>query len=166
MRLLARVGSLRAVVAVTVGFIALNMLLVVLGNVTDYGTNEEFVKHVLAMDTTFGEGLKWRAITSPAIVTVVYVAIILWEAVAAVLLTAGTIAYLRDREETARRAASAGLLMVVALFLGGFITIGGEWFAMWQSKDWNGIGAALRMVTVAGFALILVHLNPKQATPR
>ncbi len=165
MRLLARVGSLRAVVAVTVGFIALNMLLVVLGNITDYSTNEEFVKHVLAMDTTFGEGLKWRAITSPAIVTVVYLVIILWEAIAAVLLTAGTVAYLRDREDSARKFASAGLLMVVALFLGGFITIGGEWFAMWQSKDWNGITAALRMVTIAGFALVLVHLNPRRATP-
>ncbi|GLY51900.1 DUF2165 domain-containing protein [Lentzea sp. NBRC 102530] len=165
MRLLARVGSLRAVVAVTVGFIALNMILVVLGNVTDYGTNEAFVQHVLAMDTTFGEGLKWRAITSPVVVTIVYVAIIGWEAIAAVLLTAGTIAYLRDKEESARRFASAGLMMVVALFLGGFITIGGEWFAMWQSKDWNGITAALRMVTIAGFALVLVHLRREKATP-
>lgn len=164
MRFLARVGSLRAVVAVTVGFIALNMLLVVLGNVTDYGTNEAFVKHVLAMDTTFGKELKWRAITSPAAVTVVYVAIILWEAISAILLTAGTIAYIRDREDTARKFASAGLLMIVALFLGGFITVGGEWFAMWQSKDWNGIGAALRMVTIAGFALILVHLSPRRAS--
>ncbi|ANZ36526.1 hypothetical protein BBK82_11075 [Lentzea guizhouensis] len=164
MRLLARVGSLRAVVAVTVGFIALNMILVVLGNITDYGTNEAFVRHVLAMDTTFGEGLKWRAITSPAVVTLVYVAIIVWEAISALLLTAGTIAYLRDREESARQFASAGLMMVVALFLGGFITIGGEWFAMWQSKDWNGIGAALRMVTIAGFALVLVHLSPRRAS--
>ena len=164
MRLLARVGSLRAVVAVTVGFIALNMLLVVLGNITDYGTNEAFVQHVLAMDTTFGEGLKWRAITSPAIVTVVYVVIIVWEAISAILLTAGTVAYARGREDSARTLASAGLLMVVALFLGGFITIGGEWFAMWQSKDWNGIGAALRMVTIAGFALVLVHLSPRRAS--
>ncbi|SEQ21597.1 Predicted small integral membrane protein [Lentzea xinjiangensis] len=164
MRLLARVGSLRAVVAVTVGFIALNMLIVVFGNITDYGTNEAFVRHVLAMDTTFGEGLKWRAITSPAVVTLVYVLIIAWEAVSAVLLTAGTIAYLRGREDSARSLASAGLLMVVALFLGGFMTIGGEWFAMWQSQDWNGIPAALRMVTVAGFALVLVHLTPRRAT--
>ena len=144
MRLLARVGSLRAIVAVTVGFIALNMLLVVFGNVTDYGTNEAFVKHVLAMDTTFGKELKWRAITSPAVVTIVYVAIILWEAISAVLLTAGTIAYIRDKEDSARKFASAGLLMIVALFLGGFITIGGEWFAMWQSGDWNGLDAATR----------------------
>ncbi|MFS8104116.1 DUF2165 domain-containing protein [Lentzea alba] len=165
MRLLARVGSLRAVVAVTVGFIALNMLLVVLGNITDYGTNEAFVQHVLSMDTTFGTELKWRAITSPAVVTIVYVAIIIWEAISAILLTAGTVAYLRDREDSARKFASAGLLMIVALFLGGFITVGGEWFAMWQSKDWNGISAALRMVTIAGFALILVHLNPRRATP-
>ncbi|KJK49589.1 hypothetical protein UK23_13555 [Lentzea aerocolonigenes] len=155
---------MRAVVAVTVGFIALNMLLVVLGNVTDYGTNEAFVKHVLSMDTTFGKELKWRAITSPAAVTIVYVAIIVWEAISAVLLTAGTIAYIRDKEDSARKFASAGLLMIVALFLGGFITVGGEWFAMWQSKDWNGITAALRMVTIAGFALILVHLSPRRAT--
>ena len=80
------------------------------------------------------------------------------------LLIAGTVAYARDREDSARKFASAGLLMIVALFLGGFMTIGGEWFAMWQSKDWNGIPAALRMVTIAGFALILVHLSPRRAT--
>ena len=61
------------------------------------------------------------------------------------------------------RMITAGLLMIVALFLGGFITVGGEWFAMWQSKDWNGISAALRMVTIAGFALILWRLRVPHA---
>ena len=36
-------------------------------NLVDYGSNHEFVKHVLSMDTTFpGNKLMGRAITNPA----------------------------------------------------------------------------------------------------
>ena len=48
--------------------------------------------------------------------------------------------------------------MVLLLFGAGFLAIGGEWFAMWQSKDWNGLEAATRNVTLAGIALVVVHL--------
>ncbi|MCE6994293.1 DUF2165 domain-containing protein [Saccharothrix sp. S26] len=158
MRLLAWVGSLRAAVTALTGITALYMGLVVLGNVTDYDTNHAFVQHVLAMDTTFGSpNTSWRAITSPAAVTAVYVLIILWEAVTALVLVAGLVAWLRRREEVARRLSSTGWVMQVLLFGGGFIAIGGEWFLMWQSKEWNGLSAAFQNFVVAALGLVLLH---------
>jgi predicted small integral membrane protein len=38
-----------------------------------------------------------------------------------------------------------------------FISVGGEWFLMWQSKTWNGQDAAFRMFVVLG--IILVYLS-------
>jgi hypothetical protein len=45
-------GSLPVAIAVFVGLNALYMLLVAFGNITDFGTNQAFVHHVFAMDTT------------------------------------------------------------------------------------------------------------------
>jgi predicted small integral membrane protein len=162
MRLLARVGSPQAAITALTGITALYMGLVVFGNVTDYGTNHAFVQHVLAMDTTFGSpNTSWRAITSPAVVTAVYVLIILWEAATALVLLAGLVAWLRRREEVARRLSSAGWVMQVLLFGGGFIAIGGEWFVMWQSKDWNGLSAAFQNFVVAALGLVLLHASKR-----
>ena len=36
-----------------VGTVALYMALVAFSNITDFGTNQQFVRHVFAMDTTF-----------------------------------------------------------------------------------------------------------------
>lgn len=164
MRIFARVGSLNTVVAVLTGISALYMLLVVFGNVTDYGSNEAFVKHVLSMDTTFkSDKTMWRAITSPTAVTIVYAAIIAWEALTALILTAGFVAWLRGKASAANLS-STGWLMQVMLFLGGFITIGGEWFVMWQSEQWNGLQAALQNVIIAAFGLVLVHLTRQKAS--
>jgi predicted small integral membrane protein len=60
--------------------------------------------------------------------------------------------------ERARQVATLGLLMIVALFAGGFIAVGGEWFAMWQSTEWNGLQPALQNTILAAFALVLVQL--------
>ncbi|MGW9433421.1 DUF2165 family protein, partial [Streptomyces decoyicus] len=65
----------------------------------------------------------------------------------------------------ARQISTLGLLMVVLLFGVGFLAIGGEWFAMWQSKDWNGLEAATRNLTVAGIALLVVHLPGAAGKP-
>jgi predicted small integral membrane protein len=164
MRVLQTFGSLRVVVAVLAAITAVQMALIAFGNITDYETNHQFVVHVLAMDTTFqSPNMMWRAITSPALVTIVYVAIIVWETVAALVLIAATVAWVRALAgrgpvATARRLSSIGWLMWVALFGGGFVAIGGEYFQMWQSQDWNGLDAAMRNVLIAGVALILNHL--------
>ena len=71
-----------------------------------------------------------------------------------------TVAFIRD---------TIGLLMLVTLFFGGFITIGGEWFQMWKSTQWNGLDPAFRNATLALVTLVLVHLPAPvwaRVTPR
>ncbi|MGW0535976.1 DUF2165 domain-containing protein [Streptomyces sp. NPDC003032] len=156
--------ALPVAVAVLTATVALCITLVAFGNITDFGTNQQFVRHVLAMDTTFkDDDLMWRAVESTALQDAAYIAIIVWETVAALVLIAATVLWagaLRRRAgfRRAQRLGTAGLLMVLLLFGAGFIGVGGEWFAMWQSEDWNGLDAATRVVTLAGIVLIVSHL--------
>ncbi|HEY2699664.1 MAG TPA: DUF2165 family protein, partial [Pseudonocardiaceae bacterium] len=53
MRFLARLGTIRTVVALLALSTGLQMAFIAFGNITDFGTNQAFVVHVLAMDTTF-----------------------------------------------------------------------------------------------------------------
>ena len=63
--------------------VGLYLALVVFNNLTDYGSNYQFVHHVLAMDTTFpGNAGMWRAIDAPWIYHAFFASIILWEAIA------------------------------------------------------------------------------------
>ncbi|MPY61086.1 DUF2165 domain-containing protein [Streptomyces spongiae] len=139
--------------------VALYIALVAFSNITDFGTNQAFVRHVLAMDTTFkDEDLMWRAIESRALQDAAYVAIIVWETVAAIVLIWGTYLWVRRDQLRARRVSTLGLLMLMLLFGAGFIGIGGEWFVMWQSGDWNGLDAATRVFTLSGVVLLVIHL--------
>lgn len=49
--------------------------------------------------------------------------------------------------------------MLMVLFGAGFIAVGGEWFSMWQSKDWNGLEAATRVFLLSGVVLLVVQLT-------
>ena len=163
-------GTLPVVCAVLVALNGLYMLLVAFGNITDYSANQAFVQHVLAMDTTNfggppGTGLDprvmWRAITAPGLQTAAYVGVIGWEAVTALVLVAAVVLWVRERgtaQPTARVVSTAGLLMVLALFFGGFIVVGGEWFQMWRSTAWNGLDPAFRNSVLALIPLVLLHL--------
>lgn len=168
-------GTLPFACTVVVAINALYILLVAIGNITDYGTNFDFVKHVLSMDTTNfgappGEGLDqdvmWRAIEAHWFHHVAYVGVILWESTAALVLLASVRAWLRAPRarnyEQARRLATIGFSMILVLFMGGFITIGGEWFQMWRSTSWNGLEPAFRNSVLAAFGLVLIHLPSNQ----
>lgn len=140
--------------------------LVVLGNVTDYGANFAYVSHVLKMDTTFPPSRdSWRAIHSPAAHHAFYGGIILWEALVAGLCFAGALRLWRARRATAavfhhaKSLAIVGITAGLLLWFGAFITIGGEWFLMWQSTTWNGIDAAARLFTCFGIVLLFVSLR-------
>ncbi|MEG8281190.1 DUF2165 domain-containing protein [Streptomyces sp. AHA2] len=153
-------GGLSLAATLLTATIALYMALVAFGNITDFGTNQQFVRHVLAMDTTFrDEDLMWRAVTSTALQDTAYVLIIVWETVAALVLVYGTWLWARRDAAAARRMSTYGLLMVMLLFGVGFIAIGGEWFSMWQSKTWNGLDAATRIFLFSGVVLIVNQLT-------
>jgi predicted small integral membrane protein len=141
--------------------------LVVFNNLTDYNSNYQFVHHVLLMDSTFpGNHGMWRAIHPLWIQTAFYDLIILWEVVSMLLIWAGTVRLLRAIGTTAtvfqraKRLAIAGLTVGMLMWFGAFLTIGGEWFLMWQSPTWNGQEAAFRMFLVEGIILLLL-LTPE-----
>jgi predicted small integral membrane protein len=141
--------------------------LVVFNNLTDYNSNYQFVHHVLLMDSTFpGNHGMWRAIHPLWIHTAFYDSIISWEVVSMLLIWAGTVRLLRAIGKTAtafqsaKRLAIAGLTVGMLMWLGAFLTIGGEWFLMWQSRTWNGQDAAFRMFLVEGVILLLL-LTPE-----
>jgi predicted small integral membrane protein len=60
----------------------------------------------------------------------------------------------------AKHIAIAGLTLNLLMWLVAFLSVGGEWFLMWQSKTWNGQNAAFRMFTVVGIVLLLL-LQPE-----
>ncbi len=172
-----RTGSIRSprIYAMTsgvlTGTIALYITLVAFGNITDFDSNQQFVRHVLAMDTTFkDDDLMWRAIDSTTLQDAAYVAIIAWETLSALVLLAATAMWFAgpsgDRVRRARQAGTVGLLMLMLLFGAGFIGIGGEWFAMWQSEKWNGLEAATRVFMISGIVLLLIHLLPSASADR
>lgn len=157
--------SIRTSKTALLAAVAFFLLLVVFNNTTDYGSNYAFVSHVLAMDTTFPGNLgMWRAIHATWMYHAFYASIILWEAVSGCLIAAGALRLWSAREtdaatfNRAKSLAVAGLSLSLLQWFVAFISVGGEWFLMWQSHTWNGQDAAFRMFTCIGIVL-LVLLN-------
>jgi predicted small integral membrane protein len=142
--------------------IAVLSTLVAFNNVTDYGSNFTYVKHVLSMDTTFpGNHGLWRRIESDALQHMAYVLIILTEVGIAGLTAVGGLRLLGARGDAARfnarkTCAVLGLALGLVLFVGGFLALGGEWFLMWQSEIWNSQEEATMFATIFGIALVLL----------
>jgi len=164
--------TLRLAKIVLVAAIALFYTLVVLNNTTDYYTNYQWVHHVLMMDTTFpGNHGMWRAIHHPVIHTLFYGGIISWEGLTMILAWLGVVQLARALRRPAAEFHAAKRIATIALTLGlmlwfvAFITIGGEWFLMWQSKLWNGQEAAFRMFTVIGIIFVLLILPETEHQP-
>lgn len=162
-RIIDRVGSLPGIATVLTGIVGAYIALVAIGNITDFDSNQAFVHHVLEMDTTFDDpDVMWRAIGSDTLQNIGYVGVIIWETLAAVVIIWAVVrmvkAFGTNHWRPAKRLASVGLLMVLFLFGFGFITVGGEYFSMWQSGDWNGLDAAIRNFTLAAVPLILLQL--------
>ncbi len=116
------------------------------------------------MDTVFPDTtIRYRAITSPALHQAAYLLIILAEVLAATLCWVGVIRLFRtilDPSAFARSkdVAVIGLTICLLIWLVGFIAVGGEWFAMWMSTQWNGIESAFRFSALILGILIFVVL--------
>ena len=155
--------ALRVSKAVLVFAIALFYTILVLNNITDYGSNYEFVRHVLMMDSTFpGNHGMWRAVNSPLAQTVFYIGIIAWESVTMLLCWWAGVRLLKSRRADTAQFAAALNVTVIALttsllmWLVAFLDVGGEWFLMWQSQRWNGQEEAFRMFTIVGVVFLVV----------
>ena len=154
---------------VTTALLALFAALVAFNNLTDYGANFAFVRHVLAMDTIFPDSrARWRAIDAPALWHAAYLIIIALEGLTAALLGWGALAMWRARRASAsafaraKQWAVAGALAGFVLWFAGFMLVGGEWFLMWQSREWNGQEAAFRLcIMLLGLMIFLSQSDPE-----
>ncbi len=154
---------LRTIKSALVFGVAIYYSIVVFNNVTDYDSNYQFVRHVMMMDSTFpGNHGMWHAINSPLWHTAFYVSIIAWEALTMILCWWGGVLMMRALRGTvsafnhAKRVSLVALGLSLTMWLVVFLSVGGEWFMMWQSKAWNGQDAAFRMFTVVGIVLLAV----------
>ncbi len=141
-------------------------ILIVIGNTTDYYTNYLFVEHVMKMDTTFPSShIHYRSINDPIIFNLGYCFIIMMEALMAFCCLKGSWLLFKnikrngDVFHASKNWAIAGILIGVIVWFFGFEVIGGEWFQMWQSQSWNGLGAAERIVSFLVLTLILLHFK-------
>src|SRR5690606_27481828 len=50
--------------------------------------------------------------------------------------------------------AVTGLTLGFLVWQVGFMSIGGEWFGMWMSPEWNGVPSAFRFFMTIGVVLI------------
>lgn len=156
--MITRVAKLALVAGV-----ALFYSLVVFNNLTDFDSNYQFVRHVLSMDSTFpGNRGLWRAIPSPAFHLAFYLGIIAWEIVTTLLLLWGAINLLRAIRHSsvafnaAKRVPLIALTISLLMWLVAFLSIGAEWFLMWQSHTWNGQEPAFRNFAVVGIVLLIL----------
>jgi predicted small integral membrane protein len=143
--------------------IAIYYALVVFDNLTDFDSNYQFVRHVLSMDSTFpGNQSMWRALPAPAFHLAFYVIIIGWEIASTILLWWGAARLFRairlpaSAFNAAKRVPVMALTVSLLLWLVAFLSVGGEWFFMWQSQTWSGVNAAFRMFAVVGLILLIL----------
>jgi len=164
--------TLRTIKLLLVFGVAFLYSLVVFNNITDYDSNYQFVRHVMMMDTTFpGNHGMWRAINSPTLHTIFYLSIIAAEALTMLLCWWGGFRMAQAMNKSvsafhhAKRVAILGLTLSLLTWLVAFLSVGAEWFLMWQSKTWNGQDAGLRMFIVIGIVLLLVVQPEAQDQP-
>jgi predicted small integral membrane protein len=115
------------------------------------------------MDTVFPDNaLKWRAITAPPMHHAAYIAIIVAELLTGLCFLACAVKLLANVRAPAAAFHRAKAIGVVGATLGfatwfiGFMVVGGEWFAMWQSQAWNGQQSAFRFYMTLLVVLIFL----------
>src|SRR5664279_5493213 len=146
--------------------VGLYMLMVCINNITDYDANFQFVSKVSGMEDIFSRQKNgWRAINNQTLQHIFYTFLIAWELMVTIFITMGVVRMTRKIRGDAAEFVRAGKSLRIGLFLGIilwftlFVTVGGEWFLMWQSKIWNGQNTAF-MLTIC-FLLFLIYQNQR-----
>ncbi len=137
----------------------------------DYGSNYAFVQHVLSMDTIFpGSKLAGRAIHDPTLWRIAYALIIAAEYATCGFFLVGSYRLWRVRHgnaelfQRAKSCAIIGASLGFVLWFFGFLVVGGEWFAMWQSPTWNGQESAFRFaMVILGVLIFLAQRDEVQS---
>ncbi len=158
--------AIRLTKSLLIAWAGMFALLAAISNVADYNLNIVAIQHVLKMDTTIpGTAHVWRSLTHPLFHHGAYLLIISTQFLIATLCLSGAFQLFKSRRSVEifrqkKALAIYGLSAGITLWFGGFITIGGEWFAMWQSKTWNTTQDAFRIAAMFGIFLIYLTTAP------
>jgi predicted small integral membrane protein len=146
-----------------VGGVTLLCGFIVAGNIHDPGTNLLFVQHVFSMDTIIPvSAMADHAVSIPLLWRIGFWLIVAGEGLTAALFALGAVELFRARNGAARdfhqakRFVFAGAGCGFVVWFIGFLAVGGEWFAMWQSQVWDGQPAAFRFI--ASLLLVLIFV--------
>jgi predicted small integral membrane protein len=107
----------------------------------------------------------WRSMNSEGMHHIMYLFIITWELTITILTIAGIFKMIQKLKSDAakfnqsKKLLITGISLGVILWFGMFITVGGEWFLMWQSKNWNGQNTAF-LLSIC-FLLFLIHISQR-----
>lgn len=147
--------------------VAILLSLATLQNMIAYDINLTYVKHVLSMDDTFQHPtLMSRAITNPYFHHVGYIAIIILESIACILLWLGFLNLIKNIKQPAPLFREAkqwgiiGLLFTLLIYALVFFVFGGEWFASWQSTKWNAKSASTPFIIFIGIIYLVFIQHP------
>jgi len=145
------------------------MFFVIFNNLFDYDSNYQFINHIASMSEVFNKQTNaWRSIQSAVFHHFMYVLIILWEVFVFALLAIGTLQMFRSIKsdsvtfEEAKVKAKSGFVCGVILWFLVFVSVGGEWFLMWQSEKWNGQQNGF-LLTIC-FLLFANYLNQREVS--
>ncbi len=137
-----------------------------INNIIDYEVNLVHVQHVLMMDTHVvtvdSSGI--RSIDSPFVHHLAYILIIITELLIGILGFWGSLDLWKARHDVQLFNRKKGkviwsMTLGVLVWFTGFLVIGGEWFLMWLSEEWNSQQAAFRLVIP--FLLGLIFISSK-----
>jgi predicted small integral membrane protein len=147
-----------------VACVSLFALLVGFDNILDYQPNFEAVRHILSMDTVSDDStLRWRAITSEPVHHAAYWLIIAAEIASGLICARGAFDLYRALPQDGRAfdarkdIATLGLVALFGLYFLGFMIVGGEWFQMWRSAEWNEQEPAFRFIGCIGLILLFLR---------
>jgi predicted small integral membrane protein len=160
----------RGLKTLMIGGVTLLCGLIVAANIYDPGTNLLFVQHVFSMDTIIPvSAMADHAISIPLVWRIGFWLIVAGEGLTTVLFALGAVELFRARNGAARdfhqakRFVFAGAGCGFVVWFIGFLAVGGEWFAMWQSQVWDGQPAAFRFI--ASILLVLIFVAQPDAEP-
>jgi predicted small integral membrane protein len=156
----------RVAASIVVLMAAAYFLVVAFDNITNptnpTGSNWPFIEGVLSGDGTPPDnGFEWRFIDATWFHVLAYIGVIVGETLAAIGLIIGGVLGLRrsggrDAWEASQRWTLLGALFGLLVFFLGFMTIGGNWFVMYENSKWNGLEPAFQNTVTTLLAVLMV----------
>ncbi|MCC7121069.1 MAG: DUF2165 domain-containing protein [Gammaproteobacteria bacterium] len=154
---------MKIIKALMVAAMALFLTITTIDNLTMPDVGLGAVGTAMGMETTFKHpAAMWRAMPAKLPTMAVFAAIVVFEAVAAIICWAGAVRMWRARADArafkdATAMANLGLAATALLYFGAFLVVGTEWFLMWQSQQLSvALEVAFRMFTAS--VLIMLYI--------